>query len=87
MYNNLSPCAVRLSIQSHRNSSMYNKLQYSMKSSKDMIFKVQEAVTMMSTVFWDVTSCSLVEVYRRFGLAYFLSLQFRRVNRARKEAV
>jgi hypothetical protein len=57
-----------------------------MKCSKDTTVKVLEAVTMMSTVFWDVTSCRLLEVYRRFGLAYCLHLQVRRVSRASKEA-
>jgi hypothetical protein len=30
-------------------------------------FQVLTAVSMKTTVFWDVALCSLVEVYRRFG--------------------
>jgi hypothetical protein len=37
---------------------------------------------MQSSVFWDVTPCSLVEVYRHFGVTYRLHLQGRRVSQA-----
>jgi hypothetical protein len=32
-----------------------------------------------SSVFWDLTQCSPVDVYRRFGWTYHLHLQGRRV--------
>jgi hypothetical protein len=34
-----------------------------------------------STIFWDMTSCSVVEVYKRFGGMHCLSLQSRTVIR------
>jgi hypothetical protein len=33
-----------------------------------------------STVFWDVTLCSMVEVYLHFGGTYFFQLQGRRLS-------
>jgi hypothetical protein len=38
-------------------------------------FEVLMAITMKSTIFWDVTPCHLVEVYQRFRGAPFLHLQ------------
>jgi hypothetical protein len=35
---------------------------------KNVTFEVLAAMSMMIAVFSDVTSCSLVNVYRRFGL-------------------
>jgi hypothetical protein len=32
----------------------------------------------LSTVFWNVTSCSLAEIYRCYGGMYYLQLQYRR---------
>jgi hypothetical protein len=43
--------------------------------------EVPTAVTISSTVFWDVTPCSQVEVHGRFGRTYFLHLQGRRISR------
>jgi hypothetical protein len=37
--------------------------------------EILTASTTKNTVFWDVTPCSLVEIYRRFGETYFLRLQ------------
>jgi hypothetical protein len=42
-------------------------------------FEVFTAVTVKSTVFWDVILCSLVEV-QHFGGTYYLQIQGRRVN-------
>jgi hypothetical protein len=39
-------------------------------------------VRLNSTFFWDATACKQVEVYRRFGGAYCLQLQGRRVGQA-----
>jgi hypothetical protein len=39
-------------------------------------------MVMMGTIFWDVMSCSPVEVHVRFGELYYLHLQVRRVNQA-----
>jgi hypothetical protein len=39
--------------------------------------QVLTAVTMNSTIFWDATLCSLIEVHRRFGGTYGLHLQTR----------
>jgi hypothetical protein len=38
-------------------------------------FEVLTAVIMKDTVFWNVTPCSLVEVYQRSGGAYCVPLQ------------
>jgi hypothetical protein len=38
-------------------------------------FEVLTAVTMNSTVFWDVMPCSLLEVHRSFGGTYYFHLQ------------
>jgi hypothetical protein len=35
-------------------------------------FEVLMAASMDMTVFWDVTSCSVTEIYRRFRAAYCL---------------
>jgi hypothetical protein len=35
------------------------------------------------TIFWDITPCSPLKVNRRFGVAYRLHLQGRRINRAK----
>jgi hypothetical protein len=40
---------------------------------------------MKSTVFWDITPSSPLEVNRRFGGTYRLHLQGRRMNQARNE--
>jgi hypothetical protein len=45
-------------------------------------FEVFTTVTLENTVLWDMTPCSLVEVYRRFGGTYFLYLQSLRVIQA-----
>jgi hypothetical protein len=46
-------------------------------------FEVLTVVTRKSTIFWGVMPCSLVEVHQRFGEAYCLYLQGRRVSQAR----
>jgi hypothetical protein len=38
-------------------------------------FDVLTAVVMKSTIFWDITPCSLLSVNRRFGGTYSLHLQ------------
>jgi hypothetical protein len=38
-------------------------------------FDVLTAMTVTSTVFWDMTSCSLVEVYRHFGGTYYVHFE------------
>jgi hypothetical protein len=45
-------------------------------------FEVLTAVVMGSTIFWDITQCSPLNVNRRFGGAYCLHLQGR-ISRAR----
>jgi hypothetical protein len=45
-------------------------------------FEILTAVTVTSIVFWDVTPCSIVEVYWCFGGALCLHLQGRRVKQA-----
>jgi hypothetical protein len=37
-----------------------------------MKLNILTSVTMKSTIFWDVTPCSLVEIYRRFLLVSWL---------------
>jgi len=39
---------------------------------------------MKNTTFCDVTPCSLVEMYQRFGGTYCIHLQLRRVNNTEK---
>jgi hypothetical protein len=41
------------------------------------------AVVMKNSIFWDITSCSLLKVNRRFGGACRLHLQGRRIRQAR----
>jgi hypothetical protein len=45
-------------------------------------FQVLRAVTMKNSIFWDVTPCIPVKVYRRFGGTYYLYPQGRRVSQA-----
>jgi hypothetical protein len=40
-------------------------------------YEVLTAVVMKSTIFWEVTWCSLLEIIRRFGGTYRLHLQGR----------
>jgi hypothetical protein len=39
-----------------------------------VVFEVPTAVTMKSTIFWDVTLCRQVEVYQCYGGTYCLHL-------------
>jgi hypothetical protein len=45
-------------------------------------FEVPMALTVRSTILWDVTPCILVEIHRRLGGKYCLHPQGRRVNQA-----
>jgi hypothetical protein len=38
-----------------------------------------------STIFWDITPCSLLKVNRRFGETYHLHLQGGKISRARNQ--
>jgi hypothetical protein len=40
---------------------------------------------MKTTIFWDMTPCSPLKINRRFGGAYRLHLQVRRISRARNQ--
>jgi hypothetical protein len=46
-------------------------------------FEVFTAVVMKSTIFWDITRCSLLNANRRFRGTYCLHLQCRRISHAR----
>jgi hypothetical protein len=46
---------------------------------------MQNPLTQNITVFWDVTPCSTVQVYWRFGGTYCLHLQRRRVSQPSKQ--
>jgi hypothetical protein len=46
-------------------------------------FDVLTAVVMKSPIFWDITPCSPLKVYRCFGGTYRLQLQGRRISPAR----
>jgi hypothetical protein len=54
---------------------------------KDVGFEVLTAMTMKSNIFWDMQSCSLVEVHRPFGGIYCLLLHGPAVNRVRNQEV
>jgi hypothetical protein len=41
---------------------------------------------MKSSIFWDITPCTLLKVNRRFGGTYRLHLQSRRINQAKRNA-
>lgn len=45
--------------------------------------EVPKAVTVKTTVFWNVTTLSLVEVCLRYGGTYYLLLQGRRISQSR----
>jgi hypothetical protein len=40
---------------------------------------------MKSTIFWDITPCSPLSVYRRFGGTYRLHLQGQKISSARNQ--
>jgi hypothetical protein len=48
-------------------------------------FEVITAVTVKCNIIWDVTPCSVVNVYRRFGGTYCPDLQDRTRNQARRK--
>jgi hypothetical protein len=48
-------------------------------------FEVLTVVVMKSSIFWDITPCSLLKVNRRFGGTYRLHLQDRRISEARNQ--
>jgi hypothetical protein len=62
------------------------RLEALWKTKKNLVqnirFEVPTAVTMNSTVFWELTPSSLVDVYWCFGGTYCLYLQGRRVRQA-----
>jgi hypothetical protein len=45
-----------------------------------------QCVDQKSTIFWDITPCSPLEVNRLFGGTYRLHLQGRRISRARNQS-
>jgi hypothetical protein len=47
--------------------------------------EILTAVVMKSTIFWDITPCSPLEVNRRFGGTYRFHLQGRRISGARNQ--
>jgi hypothetical protein len=51
----------------------------------DVGFEVLRAVVMKSTIFLDITPCSLLKVKRRFGGTYRFRLQGRRISLARNQ--
>jgi hypothetical protein len=58
-------------------------------STKNIIFvgfEVFTTVVMKSTIFWDITPCSPLKVYRRFGGTYRLHLQGRKNKLSKKRA-
>jgi hypothetical protein len=48
-----------------------------------LIQGVETSWTLKSTIFWDITLCSLLSIYRRFGGTYRLHLQGRKISLAR----
>jgi hypothetical protein len=59
---------------------IFHLLVFSDKASFHFEFDIPTAVTMNSTIFWDVTPCSLVEFNQCLGGTYCLYLQDRRVS-------
>jgi hypothetical protein len=55
------------------------------KMHMDAGFQVFTAMTVKSNIFWDMQSCSLVDVHRPFGGTYCLLLHGPTVNRARNQ--
>jgi hypothetical protein len=53
---------------------------------KKVGFEALTAVTMESTIFWDVTPCSPVEIRQYFGGSHCFHLQCRKVIQASKQA-
>jgi hypothetical protein len=47
--------------------------------------EVLTAVVIKSTIFWDITPCSLLKHNRHFGETYLLDLQGRRISRVRDQ--
>jgi hypothetical protein len=43
-------------------------------------FEILTAVVMKSTIFWDITPCSLLQVNRRSGGTYSLHFQGRKIS-------
>jgi hypothetical protein len=46
---------------------------------------VNHTYTLRSSIFWDITSCSLLKVNRRIDRTYHLHLQVRRISQARNQ--
>jgi hypothetical protein len=44
---------------------------------QESLYIVEFEVVMNSTIFWDITSCSALKVYGRFGGTYLLATCFR----------
>jgi hypothetical protein len=57
-----------------------------MKKTRHVRFEVLTTVVMKSTIFWDITPCSLLSVNRRFGRTYRLYLQGRKNQLSKKPA-
>jgi hypothetical protein len=52
----------------------------------ELRFQDLASVTIKNIIFCDVTPCSLIEVYRRFGIAYCLHFRGRSVSQASEQA-
>jgi hypothetical protein len=50
-----------------------------------MLFEVLTAVVMKASKFLDITPCSPLKVYRRFGGKYRLHIHGRRINQATRQ--
>jgi hypothetical protein len=55
-----------------------------MRNSYTVRFEDLTAMVIKSTIFWDITPCSLFKVNRRFGGTYRLNLQGRRNKFSKK---
>jgi hypothetical protein len=67
-------------------STEYVKTLY-LNNYKHVQFGILTAVTMKSSVFWDITSCSPLKVHRRFGGICRLPLHSSRVSKERNQHV
>jgi hypothetical protein len=61
---------------------MLTSFKLQLRSVNSVRFEILTAVVIKSSIFWDISSCSLLKVNRRFGGTCRLHLQGRRISQA-----